>query len=191
MRVTLLCAVLLSPLFAGPAAADDATAARLHFERATRLADGRRREEALAAYLEAARLAPTARTLANIAILLGGLGRQEEEFLFWQEALRSEPPGDVQARADERIRALAGELATVKIATDPPGAEVFVGRQDLGRWAHTPCTIAVRPSPEVRVLVTRDGYESREETLELTAGEQRTLEIRLQPMTGTVVIRSR
>ena len=79
----------------------------------------------------------------------------------------------------------ADSLLTVR--TTPPGAGVTLNGRFQGE---TPVELAVRSGAAHRVQVFRSGYQSAERTVELAPGAERSINLELQRLTGTVVIQA-
>jgi len=76
----------------------------------------------------------------------------------------------------ERLRALEPRVARVELALSPPDAAIAID----GRPVNLPVANGVPVLPGERTITaTRDGYRSSTETLTLTAGERRTVELTL------------
>lgn len=83
------------------------------------------------------------------------------------------PPADAATAVASLDAAPAPALATLDVITRPAGAKVRVRG---GAALTTPATLAL-PAGTVTVGISRDGYAPIERTVELTAGEHRTLEL--------------
>ena len=78
----------------------------------------------------------------------------------------------------------AGQL---RIVTDPPGATIFCDGtvQDI-----TPLTLTgLTPGPHL-IVAQKPGHEEVRQTVTLTAGQRAALELKLEPMTGLVLVDS-
>jgi hypothetical protein len=83
------------------------------------------------------------------------------------------PTADAATAVASLDAAPAPALATLDVITRPAGAKVRVRG---GAALTTPATLAL-PAGTVTVGISRDGYAPIERTVELTAGEHRTLEL--------------
>lgn len=131
------------------AQADAAMQAR-YFDRAGRQAFERRRyDDALEHFLLAHDVAPSPRSLFNIALCAMLARRDAEAFAFFEEYVRVGAADD-PARRDEAERAMAelrGRVAVVRVESDPPGATIFVDRVELGSHGVTPRSVVVPAGP--------------------------------------------
>ena len=78
-------------------------------------------------------------------------------------------------------------MATLVIETIPAGAQVFVDDEFVGQTTQGPVVIGDLEPEEYDVLVSKDGFRSWDQTIDLRSGEQRTLSARLQEGQALVV----
>ncbi len=120
------------------------------------------------------------------------------EVLAGEHELRLKAPGHKSHRqrilvAAEEQRALptvrltrADSLLTVR--SSPPGAGITLNGEFRGE---TPLELAVRSGVRYRLQAFRSGYASAERSVELPAGAERTIDLELLRLTGTVVVQAR
>ena len=144
-------------LTAAPVRADDATESRF-FDGVARAAFERGHwAEALEAFLRAYRAAPSSSSLYNIGVCAQLAHREAMAFAYFDEFLAS-PDADQSLRADATARhtTLAARLALVRVESDPPGAELYVDRRDLGSFGHAPRTLGLSPGTHQLEFVLAD-----------------------------------
>ncbi|MFU8816490.1 MAG: PEGA domain-containing protein [Pseudomonadales bacterium] len=94
--------------------------------------------------------------------------------------------------AAEEVRELAAVTLTqadslLTVRSNPPGAGVTLNGRFQGE---TPVELAVRSGVAHRVQAFRSGYQSAERTIQLAAGAERSLNLELERLTGTLVIQA-
>lgn len=89
-----------------------------------------------------------------------------------------------ELEAVELIR--ADSLLTVR--TVPPGAGITLNGAFQGE---TPLELAIRSGERYRLQAFRSGYAPAERTVELAAGAEEAIDLRLERLTGTVVVQAR
>lgn len=188
--LTLLCTALLS---AGFARADDAAMSRFHYEEASKHYERGRYGQAIEQFFLAQRLSPSSRTLYNIGLCFTQLEQPRQAHQFFQEYLDADDSGEGAAErrafATETIERLRGELALLRVESSPPGARLYVDREELGSYGETPRTIALDPG-EHRVWVELEGHRPAEATVEVSSGHERTLELSPEPIVGRLLLSS-
>lgn len=182
-RLLLLCGLLS----AAPALADNtADESDLAFSLGNGHFARRQYEQALGQYFLSYRLVPNRNVLFNIARCYEALKRPDEAYRYYRDLSQ-----DTRLRPDDAryvkdaLRRLAPKVALLTISSQPPGAELFVDREDLGSRGLTPQTVAVPPGRHA-IIVQKPGYERA--TLELTAVRGREVRdsVTLTPVVGTV-----
>src|SRR5436190_502608 len=170
LAVVALLAASLSLSWAGRAAAEDvADEAQFHFTRGNQLYRQGRFEEALSELYSSNRLVPNRNVRFNIARCLEQLKLYDEAFRAWSELARAEAPPAERAGIAAAIDKLRPHLALVGVTSEPPGAEIYVGRRDLGSLGTTPKVLALPPGT-VKLLLDRAGYRPAEVSVELARG---------------------
>lgn len=91
----------------------------------------------------------------------------------WTRSLAAPPEGDIEVHADLNAR-----WATLDLLSQPPGAEVYLGEQLLGK---TPLLASRVPAGEnLKVRFQMPGYRPTEQSISLKEGQNRKLEPVLQ-----------
>jgi hypothetical protein len=78
-------------------------------------------------------------------------------------------------------------LALVRIESEPPGATVFIGREDLGARGQTPLTLALPPGP-LTAIVELAGHRSARASAAAVVGHAATIWLALDRVLGTLVV---
>src|SRR6185369_11026117 len=73
--------------------------------------------------------------------------------------------------------------------SDPPGAEIYANRRDLGSLGVTPKRLALPPG-QVTVLLDLAGHRSVEMPVQLARGAEQKVSPVLEPIFGTLVFRA-
>lgn len=145
---------------------------------------------ALAYFLASNRLAPNDNVRFNIARTFQRLGQYPEAYRWCEIALSGDIEPQLRAQLEETRSAIAREVAVIELVTDPPGATVYLDRQDLGRVAVSPARIAVAPGKH-RLIVALEGYDMlRTQELALVAAETRALSLKLTQIVGRVEVKA-
>lgn len=76
--------------------------------------------------------------------------------------------------------------ATLRVSTEPAGADVSVGGRYRGK---SPLVLTLSPGIDQEVTVNRPGYTGAERSVRLGPGEQGRLAVRLEPVLGEVRVR--
>jgi outer membrane receptor protein involved in Fe transport len=182
-----LCLLLSLLLLPFPALADNtADEAEVAFEVGNAAYNQGDYVEALRSYFTSYRLVPNRNVLYNIARCYEELARYNEAYRYYndlaqQEGLSSADAASVR-RALERLRP---KVALVRVTTEPPGAEVYVDREDLGSRGLSPQTLALSPGRH-KVMVRRKGYHPAEQTITVVRGRSVAQDFPLELITGTV-----
>jgi len=120
------------------------------------------------------------------------------EILAGEHEVRLKAPGHKSHR--QRILVAAQEQRTLDpvtltradslltVRSDPPGAGVTLNGRFQGE---TPVELAVRSGVQYRLQAFRSGYAPAERSIRLPAGAERTLNLALEQLTGTVVVQAR
>ncbi|MAQ17281.1 MAG: hypothetical protein CMN30_21105 [Sandaracinus sp.] len=193
MRSTLAALVALVALSSmAPTAihAQSNAEARVHFEegnrlyaRARRLRGARRTEAlegALAAYMRTLGEVRSRNALFNTLIVLEELDRPTEAWAYLMEYLAIRGLGEDERREGEAKRsALAERVAVIAVASEPPGAQVFVDRLDLAPRGSTPLELALEPG-EHRLYVRLPHHATAELAVTAVRGERREVRAPLE-----------
>lgn len=172
--------------FALPARADNtADEADLRFRRGVTAWSAGRYEEALGEFFQSNRLVPNLNVLLNIARCYEQLKRWDEAYRYYADVLDERPSASDRAAIVESLTRLAPKVALLRVESDPPGAEIFIDRKDLGARGTTPRTLALPPGPML-VLLEKQGYRQVNDAAELVTGKTATLRLALPFVTGRV-----
>lgn len=173
-----------------PAFADPAAQARFHDELARGHYAKGRYEEALREFFLEQRVSPNPRISFNIALCFQELKRSEEAFLYYSEYLASDD-ADVERRAyaERRVQALSPQLALVLVQSEPPGANIYVDKKELGSYGQTPRVIAV-PAGEHQIYVELEGYRAATSSVEARRGEQAGISLSPERILGQLRVES-
>src|SRR5215510_5679457 len=135
---------------------DVADEAQFHFVRGGQLYRQGRFEEALSELYASNRLVPNRNVQFNIARCLEQLKLYDEAFRAWSELARTEAPATEKTSIQTAIDKLRPHLALLQVTSDPPGAEIFANRRDLGSLGTTPKLLAL-PAGKLTVILDRKG----------------------------------
>jgi len=189
----LLGLALGAALLAAPSvAAAQAAHETLFFDALARRAYGRGDyQEALRWFLLVRETASGAGVAYNIAVAADLAGEPELAYSSLLDYLALDDADPARRRdAKERLLRLRSQLAVVRIETEPPGAEVFVDRRDLGRFGRSPCEIVVLPGARTLEL-DRPGFEPARVALTAARGAESSVEVTLIPRRGSLVVSAR
>ncbi|MGI5860696.1 MAG: TonB-dependent receptor domain-containing protein [Myxococcales bacterium] len=170
--LVLLCG--LTPLFAS--ADNTADEADLLFKRGVDFYRARRFEDALVQFFGSNRLVKNRNVILNIARCYEQLRRYEEAYRYYDDVLAEDPTEEDRQIVEQSLKRLAPRLALVRVVSDPPGAEIFVERKDLGSRGVAPKTLALKPG-KTDVFLSLKGYRDAEHQVILTTG--RTVEVKV------------
>src|SRR5215831_13174006 len=177
----LLCAV--------PAAGEDvADEAQFHFARGNQLYRQGRFDDALSEFYASNRLVPNRNVQFNIARCLEQLRLYDEAFRAWSELLRGNPAPAERTSIEGSIDKLRPHLALLLVTSEPPGAEIYANRRDLGSLGVTPKLLAL-PAGKVTVILGLAGYRAVEVPVELAHGAQQQIAPALERITGSLLFR--
>jgi outer membrane receptor for ferrienterochelin and colicins len=169
-------------------AVDLAAEASLHFERAIELYRDKDYRGALERLLLSNRLAPNRNVAFNIARVYEKLDDPQTAWRYYAAFVAEEPDQGRRQPAEEALARLAGQVALVRIESEPPGATVYIDRKDLGARGRTPITLALDPSVH-EVILERAGFVVAQGSIEAVVGETKEQRVALEPVVGTVELR--
>ncbi len=184
------CLLLLLPaLAAAPAWADDDLAAEadLQFRIGAERYQARDYRGALEHFLISNRLVANRNVLFNIARAYEQLGQFPDAFRSYAQALDAETDPAARERIAGAIARITPNVAILRVATDPPGATIFVDRRDLGPRGNAPRALAF-PAGRYRVIAELAGHESAEAEVQAVVGRETAVELRLVEILGQVRI---
>jgi outer membrane receptor for ferrienterochelin and colicins len=144
--------------------------------------------EALASFLLVSDVSPSAGSLYNVAVAAELAGKADVAYAYYREYLASaDTDPERRAAAEKRLLELCGVLALVQVSSEPPGAAIYVDREELGAYGLTPRTLALSPG-EHRILFEVDGHEPAETTVTTSVGATATATAVLAPRLGELVV---
>ena len=143
-------------------------------------------ESALAHFFASNRLAPNRNVLFNIASTYEALQRYADAHRYYVDAQAGETDEKKRADVTAALNDLAPKVAVLDVATDPPGATLYINRKDLGSVGKAPRPLALSPG-KYKVLAELDGYESvTSAEVEVVQGKQTKVSLALTRIVGTV-----
>lgn len=170
-----------------PGSVGNAEEASRHFQRAVELYRERRFDSALVEFTRAYELAPDYRIMYNI----GQVQLERDDYVAavkaFNQYLKEGGAGISEARVAE-VRAeatrLEGRIGRLNVIANVDGAELLVDGEPVGVLP----LAAVRVNSGVRhVTVRKQGYETQEQRLPVTGGEEKTLTVNLKRQGGDAV----
>lgn len=180
----LLAAVTLSRPARADNAADEADVA---FTLGNKAYARRDYAAALSSYFLSYRLVPNRNVLFNIARCYEALRRFNEAYRYYNDLATLALPARDRREVAAALARIRPRVALVRIQTEPPDAEIFVGREDLGSRGRAPQTLALPPGRHM-VLVRREGYRPAKAALVLRRGREVSHTFRLKLITGEVAL---
>ncbi|QRN96443.1 TonB-dependent receptor [Archangium violaceum] len=141
--------------------------------------------EALRSYFTSYRLVPNRNVLFNIARCYEALTRYNEAYRYYNDLAQESLPHADEAEVQRALERLRPKVALVRVTTDPPGAEVFVDREDLGIRGLSPQTLALTPGTH-KVMVRKQGYRPTEQSISVVRGHSVAQPFELELITGRV-----
>lgn len=187
-RAWMAAAVLL--LSAEVAWADPAGEANTRFLWGRQLYGQGRYREALSEFLVSNRLSPNPAPALGIARCYRFLERWDEAFNAYGEyGAHTLSPAE-REKAEAEVAALLPQVARLLVATDPPGATLWLDRKNLGSFGTSPRGVAAPPGPHV-VLIERPGYEPARRTVTLEKGREVAIDVVLTPKQARLELASR
>ncbi len=146
--------------------------------------------DALAHFFVSQRLAPNRKVVFNIALCFEQLGEAVAAYRYYQEhiASASDPNDPDSVPSREALERLRPKLGLIRITSRPEGANIYLGRKDLGAFGVTPLLVPVKPG-DYQVLLEADGHRPFESAkLAVTLGSIVTVDADMAPLTGTLAI---
>jgi outer membrane receptor for ferrienterochelin and colicins len=169
------------------AAAPLADEAQFRFLRGNGYYRAGRFEDALSEYYLSYRLVPNRNVQFNIARCLERLRRFDEAFRTWSQLAEGDLPEAERDTVREAIDRLRPQLALLRVGSDPPGADIYLGRRDLGSLGQTPKLIAV-PEGKAALILELDGHRPAELPVEPQRGKEQVVSHRLERIYGRVAL---
>jgi outer membrane receptor protein involved in Fe transport len=158
---------------------DVADEADLHFSIGNERFRARDYRGALEHFLLSNRLAPNRNVVFDIAETYAQLKQYPDAYRYYSQALEGETDDKERARIEKAIARVASSVAVLRVRTDPPGATLFVDREDLGARGSSPLVLAFAPG-KYRVLARMSGYEPAwSQEVEARLGSDTRIDLRL------------
>lgn len=146
--------------------------------------------EALEAFMHVNAVAPSPASLYNIAITADGAKRTDVAFVHYRQYLAGGDSDSARrADAEARLEKLKRGLALVLVETDPPGASVFVDREELGAYGTTPTMIVAEPGTRT-ILLRASGREGVSLQVTAARGSTAVASAKLEARLGLVKVRT-
>jgi len=184
-----LAALVLVLVSAAPAARADSIAdeADFRFHRAANLYREGKVEEALSEFLASNRLVRNRNVIFNIARCFEQLQHFNEAYRWYNEIWNDDMPDADRRDLQEAVKRLRPSLALLHVESDPPGATVYVDREDLGARGQTPVTLAMPKGP-ITVMVELAGYKPYEQQISMFIGRVGEVHPALERIYGAVEV---
>jgi outer membrane receptor protein involved in Fe transport len=144
-------------------------------------------QKALAAYFLSNRLVANKNVLFNIARCYEALESFDEAYRYYNDLLDQGLDASDLDSVKKALARLAPEVALVTVTTEPPGADVFLDREDLGSRGRSPQTLATSPGAH-KVRVKLENMHPAQADVLLFKGSSKGLTLKLTPVVGTVEI---
>ena len=185
----LLLAAAAACVCAAPSAtrADDATEAKLRFDRGLRLIQKNKIRPALDEFLVSNRLVPNPSATFNIATCLEALKKYEEAFSTYTTYLDYHLSAEEREAGEEGLKRVVPRVARLAVTSSPPGAAIYLDRKNLGQYGAAPRTLAAPPGDH-NVILSLPGHLPAVKSTILIKGTEARIEATLQPMIGKVKV---
>lgn len=143
---------------------------------------------ALARYFLSYRLVPNRNVLFNIARCYEALGRDEEAYRYWHDVSEEKDLSEQdQAEVGAALARLLPKVALLQVTSEPPGAEVFLDRVDLGSRGQTPRTVATSVGMHT-VILRKQGHREAKVRLKAVLGQATKRHVELAEVVGEIEI---
>jgi outer membrane receptor protein involved in Fe transport len=167
---------------------DVADEADLHFSIGTERFRAHDYRAALEHFLLSNRLVPNGNVIFDIAETYAQLKQYPDAYRYYTQALEGESDAKERARMEKAIARVASSVAVLRIRTEPPGAIIYVDREDLGARGSSPLVLAFAAG-KYRVLAKAPGYEPAwSQEIDARLGSDTRVELRLKRVLGPVRI---
>jgi hypothetical protein len=161
------------------------THAKELFRKGNALLQSNQHELALELFLQSRALVPGVGNTTNAAICLERLGRLDEAVGYYELALKefSDRLTDEDRRSiGTALTALRRKVGLVDVAANVDGTLVIDGR----KRGELPLQAPLRLMPGSHAIrVLKDGYAPAEALVEVKVGEEKAIDLRLEPLTST------
>jgi outer membrane receptor protein involved in Fe transport len=143
---------------------------------------------ALEHFLASNRLVANRNVEFNIARTYERMLRFPDAFRWYVRALEGESDATTRDRIEAALRAMAPNVAVLRVETDPPGARVFLDRKDLGERGSSPQRLGLAPG-KYTVIAELPGYEDgRSAPTDVRLGEETRVLLKLVRILGIVQV---
>jgi len=142
---------------------------------------------ALVHFMQSNRLSPNGSVAVNIGHTYTAMERYPEAYRWY---LRGKELGADAAEVDALLEQLEGSVVLLRVSSEPPGADIYLQRKNLGVVGQTPAVLALEPG-DYKVLLEKDAhtpYASEVYTL-AQVGDEATVEATLPAITGSLSVR--
>lgn len=178
----------LSTLVLQAQADDVADEADLYFRTGAEKFVNRDFRGALEYFLRSNRLVRNRNVMFNIARSYEQLNLLNDAFRYYTTALEGETDPNARKAVEAALRVLQPKVALVEVQTDPPGANIYIERKDLGARGSSPRTLAF-PSGKLKVFADLPGYEDAPATeVLLEVGKTVKVHLSLKKIVGIVQV---
>ncbi|MFI5302018.1 MAG: PEGA domain-containing protein [Polyangiales bacterium] len=142
-------------------------------------------QAALEAYQKSRALLPRASNTLNVGVCLFNLGRYDEAYEYFEEALTKFPEGQLSAGARDSAKASMATIETkvgrIDVSANVDGTLVIDGRMR----GKIPLAAPIRTVPGKHVVrILRDGFETFEQTIDVRVGETTSVDAKLVALTS-------
>src|SRR5438094_3558403 len=184
LAAALLCALLPC---AGARADSVADEADFRFHRGVSLYGRGHTEEALSEFLASNRLVRNRNVIQNVARCFERLRMYSEAWRWYSELLAEPLPEGERRDLAAALERLQPSLALLRVFSDPPGATVYVDREDLGARGQTPVTLALPPGAAT-AIVEAPGHKPADARVQLRIGKISLLQLTLPRIQGDIEV---
>ncbi|MBI3184430.1 MAG: TonB-dependent receptor [Myxococcales bacterium] len=140
---------------------------------------------ALSHYFLSYRLVANQNVLFNIARCFEALDRFDEAYRYYNDLSSMSLEGEDRREVSQALARIRPKVALLKVVTEPPGADVFVDREDLGSRGRSPQALALPPGRH-KVVVRLSGHHSAEAFAVLSKGRETVQRFALPLVVGKV-----
>jgi tetratricopeptide (TPR) repeat protein len=155
---------------AAPPSLDLAQEADLQYQLGLRAYQARDLDQALEHLLASNRLVPNDNVVFNLGRVHEARGDLPSAWRYYDQYVRIEDDPERRREGEEARARIQPSVARVRVASEPPGARVYLERVELGSRGTTPVTLALPPGVH-QLLVADDGAVPVARSIEVSAGE--------------------
>ena len=151
-------------------------AAKARLERGAELIDADDLKGALVEFEGAYRLVPNPNIFHNFGLVYQGLGRKVEALEAFERFLAEaeSPRADTREHAQRAVAALSGQVASLIVSADVPGADILIDGRRRGETPH-PRPLYLEPGVHEVVVEEPGSRTVHRERLEARAGQRLTV----------------